>query len=376
MLKAYKYELLPDESQRQLLAQYFGASRLIYNLGLSVKISAWETLGKRLSCYDLTAQFTELRNSGLVDWIKVVPSQAMHSALKNLDAAYSCFFRGGGFPKFKRRSNRQSVHFRENSKVVGNKIRLTKIGWLEFIKHRPLGEGQIRTVVVSKIPTGKYFVSILIECGNLTPDKKPISETTSVGIDMGLKSFVVLSDGQIFDNPKYLNHQLSRLRIEQRKLQRRFKKGARKQSKGWQKQKLVVAKLHEKITNQRKDFLHKTSTAIVKQFNTICLENLNIAGMVKNRKLSAAISDVGWGEFVRMVEYKAGWYGNNVIRIGRFAPSSKTCSTCGNINQDLTLSIREWTCENCGTTHDRDLNAARNIKKIGLEAKPSLANVA
>ena len=293
-----------------------------------------------------------------------------------MDKAYKGFFRGGGFPKFKKKSNDQSIQFRRWSRVDGNRIFLPKFGWVDLVLHRPLGEGEIRSVTVSKTPAGSYFVSVMIKDGSVIPEKKTIIEETGVGIDVGLKTFATLSDGQTIENPKYLHQELNRLKKEQRTLARRYKKGVKisEQSKGYHKQRLIVAKLHESISNKRRDFLQKTSTAIIKQFDTVCLEDLNVAGMMKNKSLSKAIADVSWSEFNRMLEYKAEWYGKNILRIGRFDPSSKICSHCGKINQELKLSDREWTCE-CGTRHDRDLNAAKNIKSFGLEAKPSPVNV-
>lgn len=377
MIKAYKYCLLPTEEQKQILAGWFGSCRFVYNLALQAKIAAWESLRKTVSSYDLKKQLTDLKHSECL-WLKDCPAQSLESTIANLEDAYSNFFkRGTGFPKFKKRSAKQSVEFRQDSKVFGSQIRLTKIGLIDFVQHRPIGEGEIRTVTVSKTPAGNYFVSILVKDEKELPTKMPIVEETTVGIDVGLKTFSVLSDGQKFDNPKYLHQQLSRLKKEQRTLARRYKKGVEisEQSKGYHKQKLAVAKLHEHISNQRKDFLHKTSTAIVKQYDTICLEDLNIKGMMQNGNLAKAISDVSWHEFNRMLEYKADWYAKNIIRIGRFEPSSKTCSDCEAINTLLTLSDREWVCSNCGTLHDRDENAAKNIKSLGLRAKPSTANV-
>lgn len=371
MLKAYKYCLLPTDEQKQILASWFGSCRFIYNLGLESKIAAWTSLQKNVSCFDLMRQLTELKNTECT-WLSECPRQSLESAITNLDNAYTKFFKGGGFPKFKKRSGRQSMQFRQDSKIKGGKIFLTKIGGIDFIQHRPLGEGDIRTVTVSKTPSGKYFVSILVKNYKELPDKKTISTETSVGIDVGLKTFATLSDGETFENPKYLNHQLKRLRVEQRKLDRKHKKGIKiaDQSNGYHNQKIVVAKLHEKITNQRKDFLQKVTTSIIKKYDTICIENLNVKGMMQNRKLSKAISDVSWFEFNRMLEYKAEWNGKNLIYIGRFEPSSKICSNCGNIFKELKLSDREWDCEKCGTHHDRDANAAINIKNFGLRGKP------
>lgn len=206
----------------------------------------------------------------------------------------------------------------------------------------------------------------MVETGQSVPGNPPIVRDTAVGLDVGLAHFVTISDGRKIDNPKLLFHSLKRLRVEQRTLKRRFKKGATEQSKGYQKQRLVVSRLHEHVANQRKDFLHKTSTAIVKQYDTVCVENLNVAGMVKNRCLSRAIADVGWSTFIGFIEYKCEWYGKNFEQIGRFEPSSKICSNCGHHKGAMKLSEREWICTTCSTKHDRDWNAAQNIRNFGL----------
>jgi putative transposase len=373
MLKSYKYRLLPTDEQKQLLNGWMGSCRFIFNLGLETKMAAWASARRNVTCFDLMRQLTELKETEAT-WLSECPRQSLESSLTNLETAYTSFFKGRGkFPKFKKRSNRQSITFRRDSKIEDGKIKLTKIGLVDLILHRPLGEGEIRTVTVTKTPTNKYFVSILVKNELELPDKKPVKESTTVGIDVGLKTFATLSDNTTFENPKYLQHQLKRLRIEQRKLDRRYKKGVKTelQSKGWHKQKIVVALLHEKITNQRSHFLHNVSTSIVKKHDTICLEDLNVSGMMKNDNLSKAISDVGWSEFNRMLEYKAEWNGKNILKIGRFDPSSKLCSNCGTINKELKLSDRVWICEKCGTTHDRDENAAKNIKSFGLRTKPS-----
>lgn len=371
MLKAYKYRIYPSDSQKETLKKWFGACRFIYNLGLETKIAAWTSARKNVTCFDLIKQLTHLKRNE-APWLSECSRQSLESALTNLDNAYTKFFKGGGFPKFKKRSSRQSITFRQDSAIRGDKIKFTKLGLVDIVLHRPLPENcQIRTCVVSKTPSDDYYVSVLVETGTELPNPKPITIETSVGIDVGLKQFATLSDGQVFENPKYLHEQLKRLRIEQRTLQRRYKKGVKMedQSKGYHRQKLVVAKLHEKIANKRKDFLHKTSSAIIKKYDTICLEDLNVKGMMQNSKLSKAIADVSWSQFMRILEYKAKWYGKNISYLGRFEASSKICSTCGNHFKDLKLSDRIWTCEKCGTNHDRDQNAALNIKLFGLRNK-------
>lgn len=374
MLRAYKYRLLPTPEQEETFASWFGACRFVYNIALEAKIAAWSSLRLNLSSYSLMNQLTVLKRTECL-WLQDCPAQSLESSIVNLDKAFKNFFKGVGFPKFKQKTGRQSIQFRRDSKIRGNQIQLTKIGLVDFIQHRPAGSGEIRDVTVSRTPTGKYFVSIVVKCENPFPEKRPVTTETATGIDVGLKTFAVLSNGEAFANPKHLHHQLRRLRIEHRKMARRFKRGSKQQSKGWQKQKLVVAKLHEKISNQRNDFLHKTSSAITKQYDTICVENINIKGLLKNKNLSMDISDAGWYEFIRQLNYKSNWGGKNFIKIGRFEPSSKTCSYCGCIKSDLKLSDREWICDECGTRHDRDENAAKNIKRIGLQTKPSIVNV-
>lgn len=374
MFKSYKYRLLPTEDQKAQLNGLFGACRFVFNLALEVKIRAWESGRVNISAYDLMKQLTELRNTECA-WLKKLPLRPLQASIANLDTAYKKFFKGGGFPNYKKRDGRQSARFVKEVRLVDNNVLIPKIGAINFIEHRPLPNGELRTVTLSKLPSGTYFVSILLNDNIGIPPKKKIEEESAVGIDLGLKSFAILSDNTVFGNPRYLKEQLKRLRVEQRKLQRRFKKGAKEQSKGYQKQKLAVAKLHEKVANKRKDFLHKTSTAITKQYDTICIETLNVSGLQKNGNLSKAISDVSWSEFSRMLQYKSEWSGKNLVKIGRFQPSSKMCSKCGLVNNSLSLSDRTWDCNGCGEHLDRDLNAAINIKNFGLEAKPSTAKV-
>jgi len=371
MLKAYKYSLLPTGEQQQQLARFFGSARFVYNLGLETKIAAWTSAKKHLTCIDLANQMKELKDTEAT-WLAKCPSQTLQMALRNLDNAYTNFFRGAGFPKFKKRSNTQSIQFPQGVSIEKDQIFLPKLKLVDFVQHRPLGKGTIKTVTVSRTPANRYFVSILVDNKKELPRKKPVRDKTTTGIDVGLKTFAVLSDGTQFNAPQFLRQQLRRLRIGQRKLSRQFTKGTKikDQSSNWKKQRLIVALLHEKISNRRKDFLHKTSTAIIKQYDTICLENLNVQGMQQNRNLSLSISDVSWSAFTSMLEYKAAWYGKNIIYIGRFEPSSKTCSDCGNIFKELSLSDRIWTCEKCDTEHDRDYNAAKNIKNLGFGTGP------
>jgi putative transposase len=375
LLKAFKYALLPTEEQKRQLARFFGSCRFVYNLGLETKRQVWASAHLNLTWLDLAKQMKELKDSG-ASWLQECPSQTLQMSLRNLDNAYTCFFRGEGPPKFKSKYKRQSIQLPQGVKTdfENSRIFLPKLKYVTCIFHRPF-KGEIKTVTVSKTPSGKYFVSILTENQSELPKKTPVREKTAVGIDMGVKTMATLSEGTTFENPKYLRSSLRRLRVEQRRLSRRLKKGAKKQSKSYLKQKMVVAKVHQRIRNQREDYQHQTSTQIIRSFDSICLEDLNIKGMMQNEKLALAIGEVGWSKFKSMLEYKADWYGKNIMDIGRFEPSSKLCSHCGAINKELQLKDRSWTCTCCGTHHDRDLNAAKNIKNIGLRNEPSTVNV-
>lgn len=354
-----------------------GACRFIYNLGLETKIRAWNSIQKNVTSYELMRQLTDLKTVEGFEWLRECSSQSLESSLTNLDRAYQGFFKGKGFPKFKKKSGHQSITFRRDSKIEGSRIRVSKIGFIDFIKHRPLPEAEIRTCTVSKSPTGEFYVSILINDGKALPQKKPIVANTTVGIDLGLKTFATLSNGQSFENPRHFENQQRRLRVEQRKLSRRYRRGIsyENQSNRWKRQKLIVAQLNEKIANQRKDFLQKTSTEIINRFDTICLENLNVSGLMRNRKMAKSIGSASWYGFTRMLEYKAEWTGKNIQYIGTFEPSSKVCSNCGHIFKELKLSQRDWNCNNCGIHHDRDQNAASNIKNFGLRTQPITGNV-
>ena len=371
MLKAFKYCILPTEEQQTQLAQIFGCVRFVYNLGLETRMTAYKQYGKTLNCFDLINQVVELKHEAA--WLKECPSQALQMSLRNLDNAYIAFFKGAGFPKFKSKRGKQSFQLPQGVKtdVENGKVFLPKLKWVDCVLSREF-TGKVKTVTVSRVPSGKYFVSFLVDTEQDKPVKAPARHETAVGIDLGINEFATLSDGQVFSNHKFLSKSLNRLRVEQRTLARRFVKGANEQSKGWHKQKLVVANLHEKITNQRRDYLHKVSTQIINEYDTVCLETLNTRGMMQNGKLSRAIGEMGWYEFTQMLDYKAEWYGKTILRIGRFEPSSRICHVCGWHNKELKLSDRVWTCAN-GHTVERDQNAALNIKDFGLRIQPSRA---
>ncbi|OYY99578.1 MAG: hypothetical protein B7Y37_13890 [Sphingobacteriia bacterium 28-36-52] len=365
MLKTFKYELFPTKLQKTQLSGAMDSCRFVYNLALETKNAAYQA-GKSYSCFDLIKQLPDLKEENT--WLNNTPSQALQQAISNLDNAFTNFFKGrASFPKFKKKSKRQSFRIPIAAKINFEKqvIKLPKIGLVDLRISRTF-EGIIKQYTVSKTPTNRYFVSILVDTLDNKAKLKPIQEKTSVGVDLGIKHFAVLSNGKKFENPKNLIKAQRKLRIAQRSLSRK-KKGSKRR----EKQRLVLAKIHERVANQRKDFQHKLSTEIVNQYDTICIENLNVAGMIKNRKLAKHIANASWGSFETMLKYKADWKGKNVLQIGRFEPSSKMCS-CGVINNELTLSDREWTCGVCNTTHDRDILAATNIKRFGLRTPPNI----
>lgn len=365
MLIAFKYRLYPTDIQCSKLNQTFGSVRCVYNWALNLKSKAYKEHGIKMSYNDTSSALTALKKSEETSWLYEVHSNPLQQTLRDLQVAYTNFFRGNAkYPTFKKKKNRNSFRHPSSIKVDNNKVWCPKIGWIRFNRSRSL-RGVIRSATFSITPTGKYFASILCETGLDKPIKQPIKESTSVGIDLGIKTFAVTSDAEIFENQEYLQQSLSKLRIAQRSLSRKKKGGSNRN-----KQRVIVAKLHEKVDNQRKDYLHKLSTTLVCNYDTICIEDLNVSGMLKNPRLSRHIADVGFRSFRTMLEYKCEWYGKNLSVINQWTPSSKLCSSCGNLKNTLTLSERTYKCDNCGTEIDRDYNAALNIKYYGLDISP------
>lgn len=355
MLKAFKYRIFPTKEQIILLNKHIGASRFVYNLALETKQMAYAGNRVNLSCFALHKQLTDLKKE--CEWLKEINSQSLQQSITNLDKAYTAFFKGqNSFPNFKKKSNGGSFNIPQSIILKDNKLIIPKFKkGIDIVLHRPV-KGEIRQATIKRTPTGKYFVSILCETGEEIKTKAKIKEKTTVGIDLGIKTFIATSNGQEFDNPKFLRNAQDKLKYVQRKYSKHKGKRTR--------QRLAV--LHEKVANQRKDFLHKTSSELIKNHDSIAIEDLAVSNMLKNHKLAQSIQDAGWGMFVGMLEYKAEWYGKNILKIGRFDPSSKTCSCCGNINKELSLQDREWTCGVCESLLNRDVNAAINIKSFAL----------
>ena len=361
--KSYKFRLYPNEAQKQLFAKTFGCSRAIWNMMLADKIKHYEETKETL--YNTPAQYKKE-----FPWLREVDSLALSNVQLNLETAYKNFFRSGfGFPKFKKKSRRRSYktnNQRGSVALENGHIKLPKIGWVKVKVHRQT-KGVIKSATISMTSTEKYYVSILCET-----EIAPLPKTnSSVGIDLGLENFAILSTGEKIGNRRFFKQLSKKLAKEQKILSRRAlvaKKEGRKlsDSKNYQKQRIKVAKIHEKIANQRKDFLHKLSTELVKNHDIICIEDLSSKNLMKNHTLAKSIGDVSWFEFVRHLHYKADWYGKNVVKISRWYSSSQICSDCGFSSGKKPLSVREWTCTNCGSHHDRDINASINILNEGL----------
>jgi putative transposase len=356
--KSYKFRIEPTSEQIVLLSKHFGACRFVFNRFLHERKEKYLNEKTSLNYYDNARTLTDLKKEEDFDWLKEINSQSLQSAIRNLDSAYKNFFnKQNKFPRFKSKYDKQSFKIPQNALINEKKIVIPK--FKEGIKinlHRKI-EGEILFATITKSTTGKYYVSITCEV-----NYKPFDKTGSkIGIDTGIKDLAILSDGKTYENIKVLKSKLKKLKYQQRQLSKK-----QKGSNSRQKQKIKLSLVHEKITNIRKDYLHKISTEIVKNHDIISVEDLSVKNMMKNHKLAQSLSDVSLGMFYTMLEYKSKWNDKSFVKIDRFFPSSKTCSNCGWIYQDLNLSIREWACSSCNEHHDRDLNASKNILKQGI----------
>ena len=361
--RAYKYRFYPTPEQARNLACTFGCARFVYNWALHLRKTAYFQEGKKYTHNQLSAALTALKKEEGTSWLKEVSSVPLQQALHHLETAFTSFFEGRAeYPVKKKKHGVQSATYTDNAfRWDGQTLTLAKQKEpLDIHWSRPMPKGaQPSSITVTKDKAGRYFLSILVEEAiALLPET-----ASTVGIDLGLKSFLITSDGETIANPKYYAR-------DEKKLAKASRRHAKKKkgSKNREKARKKVARLHARIADLRRDFQHKASTRLIRENQVLCLETLAVKNMLKNHCLAKAISDVGWSEFVRQLEYKTKWYGRTLIKIDRWYPSSKTCSCCGYVLAELDLEVREWTCPDCGVWHDRDVNAAQNIVTAGLAA--------
>jgi len=363
LIKTYKFRLYPNGKQNEHMWNHVHACRFIYNWALEEKIKSYEIKKEKLTCFDLNNKLVNLKKSK--PWLKEINAQTLQGCVRILDNDFTKFFRKKGeFPKFKTKKGfSKSFPIPQNYKISyeEKKVFLPKIGNVKAIFDRKI-EGDLKSSVVFITKTNKWFIGIFVDDGKQIPDTKKPSEESLIGIDVGIRTFATLSNGEKIENPRFLTNNKKRLKVLEKRMKRK-KEGSHNREKSYHK----YVKLHEKIKNQRNDFLNKVSTKIVSENQAIAVETLDIIGMCTSKKIEDLLTDVSWGKFFRMLEYKCLWNEKPFIKIGRFKPSSKICNNCGSINHKLKLSDVEWICEHCGCFHDRDVNAAINIKKFAIQ---------
>lgn len=361
MRKGVKFRAYPTREQEKMLARTFGCCRLIYNKGLAMRKEAYAK-GEKCGYNQTARMLTALKKEEAFSFLKEADSIALQQTLRDLDTGYTNFYaKRAGYPRFKSKHDHhqsyRTINQKDNIRITGKYLKLPKLGYVKIRQSMEIGK--IHNVTIERTATGKYYVVLNVE---FEPKKQEYTEG-EIGIDVGLKNFYTDSNGGLLANPKYLERSLSKFAKEQKRLSR-MKKG----SANYEKQRLKVAGIHEQVVNQRNDFLQKASTALINENQVICVEDLRVSNMLKNHKLSRAISSVSWRKFVTMLEYKAEWYGKKVIKVPTFYASSQICNSCGYQNTALKkLSVREWTCQECGNKHERDENAAKNILAKGME---------
>jgi len=369
--KAYRFRIYPNKAQQIQITKTIGCARFVYNHFLDLWNTTYSKTGKGLSYHSCSAMLPKMKKREETKWLKEVDSIALQSSLENLADSFSGFFnKQTKKPRFKSKKytvqSYTTKYVNNNISITGNKLKLPKLGYVKFAKSKE-PRGHMLNATIRKNPSGKFFVSILCE------EKIPALPKTesAIGIDLGISDFAVFSNGQKEDNHRFTSKMEKKLTREQRKLSRRAllakKRGINLlDAKNYQKQRQKVARLHEKVMNQRADYLNKLTTEIIKNHDIICIEDLSVKGMMKNKKLAKSISDVSWSSFDSKLQYKADWYGKELIKVDRWFPSSQICSECDHNDGKKSLNIREWICSSCGSHHDRDVNASRNILAEGL----------
>ena len=359
MIRVVKVRIYPTEQQKVPLAKAFGTTRWVWNHFLALTNQTYKETGKGIAKYDMIKQLPKLKKQEETEWLSETYSQSLQSVCLNLSRAFVNFFeKRAKYPRFKSRHGKQSLIYPQNVKLAESKIYFPKLDWINAIIHRPI-QGDIRTVTITKNSAEQYYASVMFEDGK--EKLKPSTEGKALGIDLGLTHFCITSDSQKFNNPRWFKKHERNLKVKQQQLSRK-QKGSNNRNKF----RVKVAKVHNKITRCREDFHHKLSRRIVNENQVIVLENLAIKNMVKNHNLAKAISQVGWGQFCTMLKYKAELEGKVYLEVDRFFPSSKTCHVCLNQVGSLPLDVRQWTCNSCHTTHDRDINAAISLRDEGL----------
>src|SRR6266516_5705771 len=359
--KAYKYRFYPSDEQKRVLAQTFGCCRYVYNWALRQRTDAYYQRGERMYYKGTAQRLVLLKKQEETVWLNDVSSVPLQQALRHLDKAFRNFFDGrSNYPTFKKKRNQQAATYANNAFIWKDQaLTLAKMDApLSIVWHRPLPDGcKPSSVTVTKDEAERYFVSILVE-----EDIKALEVSPkTVGLDLGLKSMVITSDGHTYGNPKFFSKNEKKLAKAQRRHAKK-KKGSKNRNKA----RLKVARLHQKISDRRRDYQHQLSASVIRENQVVCVESLHVKNMVKNPCLAKAISDVGWSEFIRQLEYKAEWYGRTIVKIDKWYPSSKRSFDCGHLLDSLPLDVRSWACPECGVVHDRDINAAQNILAAGL----------